>query len=56
MVIHAGIDGFSRLITYIKCANNNLATTVLQEFLRGVSVFGLPDSVRTDHGGENVDV
>ena len=56
LVIHAGIDGFSRLITYIKCANNNLASTVLQEFLRGTSVFGLPDSVRTDHGGENVDV
>ena len=56
MVIHGGIDGFSRLITYIKCANNNLASTVLCEFLKGISIYGLPCSVRTDCGGENVDV
>ena len=56
MVIHAGIDGFSHLITYIKCANNNLASTVLEEFLNGVSTYGLPNSVRTDCGGENVDI
>jgi len=56
LVVHAGIDGFSRLITYIKCANNNLASTVLQEFLKGISVYGLPYSVRTDCGGENVDI
>jgi len=56
LVIHAGVDGFSCLITYIKCANNNLAETVLQEFMNGVAIYGLPCSVRTDCGGENVDV
>ena len=56
LVIHAGVDGFSRLITYIKCANNNSADTVLQEFKNGVAIYGLPCSVRTDCGGENVDV
>ena len=56
LVIHAGVDGFSRLITYIRCANNNLASTVLQEFLKGISIYGIPYSVRTDCGGENVDV
>lgn len=56
LIIHAGIDGFSRLITYINCANNNLASTVLEQFLKGVSVYGLPVSGRTDHGGENIDV
>lgn len=56
MIIHAGVDGFSRLITFIRCANNNLASTMLEAFLQGVSVYGLPKAVRSDHGGENVDV
>ena len=35
LVIHAGIDGFSHLITYIKCANNNLAWShILPHMLR----------------------
>ena len=29
---------------------------MLEEFLNGVSVFGLPMHVRSDHGGENIDV
>ena len=56
MIIHAGVDGFSRLITFIRCANNNLASTMLEAFLQGVSVYGIPQAVRSDHGGENVDV
>lgn len=52
-VIHAGVDGFSRMIMFVKCANNNRAATVLETFLGAVSLFGLPNSVRTDHGGEN---
>ena len=54
--VHAGVDGYSRLITFIRCANNNLASTVLEAFLQGVSVYGLPEAVRSDHGSENVDV
>ena len=56
LVIHAGVDGFSRCVVYIKCANNNCATTVLEAFLEGVSVYGEPARVRSDHGGENVEV
>ena len=56
MIIHAGVDGFSCLITFIRCANNNLASTMLEAFLQGVSVYGIPQAVRSDHGGENVDV
>ena len=56
LVIHALIDGFSRTITYITCADNNRAQTVLELFREAVSTFGLPDHVRTDHGGENIDV
>ena len=55
-VTHASIDGFSRTITYIRCANNNRAQTVLELFTEAVSHFGLPDRVRSDHGGKNIDV
>lgn len=55
-IIHAGIDGFSRTITYIRCFDNNQASTSLQIFRDGVAKFGLPDVVRTDHGGENIDI
>ena len=29
LVVHACIDGYSRLIVYLHCANNNFASTVL---------------------------
>ena len=41
---------------YIHCAANNRASTVIAMFQEGVSRFGLPDKVRSDHGGENIDV
>ena len=52
LVIHAGVDGFSRTVVFIKCANNNKSVTVLEAFRMGVSQFGIPDCVRSDHGGE----
>ena len=55
-VIHAGVDGFSRTVVFIKCANNNKSATVLEAFRMGVSQFGIPDCVRSDHGGENVGI
>ena len=55
-VIIGGVDGFSRLVTYLKCADNNKAETVFQCFKDGVSEFGVPDRVRSDQGRENIKV
>jgi hypothetical protein len=52
-VFHGAIDGYSRLITYLKCSSNNYSETVLTE---GIQKFGMPSRIRTDHGGENVRV
>ena len=56
MVIHGGIDGFSRKIVFLRAANNNMASTVLDCFLEAVQNHGLPRCVRSDKGGENVEV
>ena len=56
MVIHGGIDGYSRCIVYLKCSPNNYASTVLDLFCDAVQQFGLPSHVHSDLGGENVDV
>ena len=54
IVTHGGIDGFSRLITFLQASTNNYSETILSAFLKAVDEFGLPLRVRTDHGGENV--
>ena len=56
LVIHAGIDGYSRLITHLHCSNNNLASTVLDLFKEGVRKYGLLSRTRSDDGLENVEV
>ena len=53
MVTHAGIDGFSRMITYMKCSSNNKSSTVYNYFLEGIRLHGLPSRVRSDQGREN---
>ena len=52
-VVHAGIDGYSRMVVFCKCSSNNRASTVLDAFLGGVRLYGLPSRVRSDQGGEN---
>ena len=56
MVVHGGIDGYSRIPVYLKVAPNNKADTVLKSFLEAVACYGLPSHIRADNGGENVQV
>ncbi|KAK3582128.1 hypothetical protein CHS0354_017239 [Potamilus streckersoni] len=56
MIIAGGIDGFSRLIVYLQCKDNNRAETIFQYFLTAVENFGIPQRVRSDKGLENVSV
>ena len=56
LVIHGAIDGFSRLITYLNCADNNQAETVLGQFIAATTQYGIPSRIRTDGGGENVEI
>ena len=56
IVIHAFIDGKSRLVVGMRAHNNNRADTVLGLFLDAISVHGIPSRVRGDQGMENVRV
>jgi hypothetical protein len=53
-IIHAFIDGYSRVVTGIKCSTNNRAETVLNLFHEARSQWGIPHRCRGDRGSENV--
>lgn len=44
------------MIMYLKCSNNNRATTVVESFDSAIQTYGIPDRIRSDRGGENIDV
>ena len=55
-VVHTAIDGYSRLILYLHCANNNRSDTVLALFQNACQSYGMPSRVRSDYGLENMGV
>ena len=52
-VISGGVDGCSRMIIWLKCANNNRAETVHNHFIQSINEFQCPFQVRGDKGSEN---
>lgn len=54
LATHGGIDGYSRLIVYLKCMSNIKSTTIYESFIGAVREYHLPSRVRSDQGGENV--
>ena len=56
IVTHGGIDGFSRLIVFLRASDNNRSSTVLESFVGAIARHGVPSRIRTDRGGENVDI
>ena len=42
IVVHGGIDGFSRIPVYLHASPDNQAATVLNLFTNAVNTFGLP--------------
>ena len=43
-------------VLYLHCSTNNLAATVMSSFYQAVCDHGVPDQIRSDLGGENVEV
>ena len=54
IVIHGGIDGLSRMITFLQAHDNNEAETVGMRFMEACQRHGWPSRVRADYGGENL--
>jgi len=53
IVTHAGVDGFSKSVTYMHSSDNNRADTHYDRFVVGVKEGVFPARVRADRGGEN---
>ncbi|XP_046873034.1 uncharacterized protein LOC124465348 [Hypomesus transpacificus] len=56
IVIHGGIDGYSRLVVFLNASNNNRSQNVMMQFMNAIGRYGVPSRVRCDFGGENNDV
>ena len=54
VIVHGGIDGYSRLIVYLSCSTNNRALIVYSLFRKATGEYGVPSRVRSDKGGGNI--
>ena len=48
-IIHVGIDGYSRMIVFLKCSTNNSSATVMNEVYHAI-----PLNLVCYQGGENI--
>ena len=46
IIIHGGIDGYCRLVTFLQASSNNNADTMFQAFNSGISEYGFPHRVQ----------
>jgi hypothetical protein len=51
-VIHGGIDGYSRLITFMRICDNNRSDYVTDACKQGAKQCGRPQRVRASYGKE----
>lgn len=56
LVIHGGVDGYFRMIVFLRRSTDNTAATVLSAFISAVEKYVLSQRVHLDLGGENVEV
>ena len=56
VIVHGCIDGYSRMIIYLFCANYNKSDTVLERLVRATTEYGLPSCVWSEKGSENFGV
>ena len=56
LVIHGGMDGYSRVVVFLKCTSNNQSETVLENFMEACERVRVPSHICTDHGTKNVAV
>ena len=54
ILIHGGVDGYSRVPVYLNVSDNNCSATVIKLFMKAVTRYGVPSRVRADNGSENV--
>ncbi|XP_026064456.1 uncharacterized protein LOC113047310 isoform X2 [Carassius auratus] len=50
IVIHGGIDGYSRRVVFLKASDNNRSNTVFDSFVGAIGKHGLLSRVRCDNG------
>ena len=55
LVIHGAVDGFSRLLTFLSCSDNNRAKTVLFKFIEATLDYGLNSHIELTKVGKKLE-
>lgn len=56
LIVHGAMDGYNKMLTFLQCASNNRAETVMGLFNTAISELGRPVHIKIDHGWENVQI